>query len=138
MATKQQRQEVIDKYHIVINTSIGDDRVFGDRTNIFLLVNSIMFIGANYFDTLKPLISGAGVVLGVLWFYISHLSLKAHKFWINELIALETKMFENPHRDGLFTKKKDQTRFGIGSTNLMARALPLLFFGMWAYIIMTK
>jgi len=138
VATKKQRQEDIDKYNIVINTSIGDDRVFGDRTNIFLLVNSIMFIGANYFATLRPLISGAGVVLGILWFYISHLSLKAHRFWTNELIELETKMFENPHQDGLFTKKKDQTRFGIGSTNLMARALPMLFFIMWTYLLLVK
>src|SRR3972149_5576372 len=98
--------EKFQRYDVLKDLLIAEDRVFGDRMNIFLVVNSIMLIAFGQFKVPGFVIPALGVVIDLIWLYVGSLTLSAHNFWRDEMLKLEQEMFgENASSQGIVTRR---------------------------------
>src|SRR4030067_2504243 len=96
------------RYDVLKDLLIAEDRVFGDRMNIFLVVNSIMLIAFGQFKVPGFVIPALGVVIDLIWVYVGSLTLSAHNFWRDEMLKLEEEMFgENADKFGIVTRRRE-------------------------------
>jgi hypothetical protein len=129
------------RYDVLKDLLIAEDRVFGDRMNIFLVVNSIMLIAYGQFKLPGFVIPALGVLLDLIWLYVGSLTLSAHNFWRDEMLKLEQEMFgEEAPSLGIVTRRREfyprlarMTRFS--STESLAFILPLAFMAIWVYLL---
>src|SRR3990172_6628533 len=102
--------EKFQRYDVLKDLLIAEDRVFGDRMNIFLVVNSIMLIAFGQFKVPGFVIPALGVVIDLIWLYVGSLTLSAHNFWLGKIT-------------------------GFSSTESLAYLLPLAFMAIWVYLL---
>jgi hypothetical protein len=133
--------EKYQRYDVLKDLLIAEDRVFGDRMNIFLVVNSIMLIAFGQFKVPGFIIPSLGVVIDLIWLYVGSLTLSAHNFWRDEMLKLEQEMFgENASSLGIVTRRRAFYPWlgkitGFSSTESLAYLLPLAFMAIWVYLL---
>lgn len=113
---------------------IGDDRTLGDRMNIFLFINSVLLIGYAQLHLQTIVIPVVGLIINLVWGYVAQVSLSSHKFWHEEIIKVEKKLFGNWNR-GIIWKKSNTGRFRWSSTESIAVVPPLAFILIWIYLL---
>jgi len=135
-----------ERYMVLKDLLIAEDRVFGDRMSLFLIVNSILLVGFSQLKLQIPVITLIGMVLDLIWFYVGWMSYKAHLFWSDEMVVLEERaegtMMAN--LQGIIGKRRDRypkvmplKKWHImSSTAILSKALPILFFVMWTYLLL--
>ncbi len=130
------------QYEILTDLLIAEDRVFGDRMNIFLVVNSIMLLSVAQVKIPGFIVPLLGIVIDLIWLYVGSLTLSAHNFWRDELIKLEKEGLGEDKAliEGIFTKRRQHYPklgkfFGLSATETLTYILPCAFLLMWVYLL---
>ena len=128
-------------YIVLKDFLIGEDRIFSDRTQIMLVVNSLLLLGYKQGEISAIIISLLGISLDVIWIYIAHRSLESHQFWGNQMEEIEKKWYGNlwACKKGLISMKRSENtkligKFDLSSTWSLARLLPSLFILLWVIL----
>src|SRR4030066_415621 len=131
----------VNQYEVLKDLIIAEDRVFGDRMNIFLVVNSIMLLSVAQVKIPGFIIPLLGIVLDLIWLYVGSLTLSAHNFWRDELIKLEkVTLGEETLQEGIFTKRRQHypqlgKLTGLSATETLTYILPSAFLLMWVFLL---
>jgi hypothetical protein len=133
--------EKFQRYDVLKDLLIAEDRVFGDRMNIFLVVNSIMLVAYGQFKLPAFVLPLLGAFLDLIWLYVGSLTLSAHRFWSDEMEAMEREFFgKNADTEGILSKRRifypRLARIAkTSSTESLAYILPTVFLAMWVYLL---
>ena len=133
--------EKFQRYDVLKDLLIAEDRVFGDRMNIFLVVNSIMLVAYGQFKLPAFVLPLLGTFLDLIWLYVGSLTLSAHRFWSDEMVDLEKEFFgKDASTQGILTKRREfYPRLAritkTASTGTLAYILPTVFLAMWVYLL---
>ena len=132
----------INQYEVLKDLIIAEDRVFGDRMNIFLVVNSLMLLSVAQIRIPGFIVPILGIVLDLIWLYVGSLTLSAHNFWRDELIKIEKETLgeEKALQVGIFTKRRQLYPkwgkfIGLSATETLTYILPCAFLLMWVYLL---
>ena len=136
------RSMSINQYEVLKDLIIAEDRVFGDRMNIFLVVNSLMLLSVAQIRIPGFIVPILGIILDLIWLYVGSLTLSAHNFWRDELIKLEKESLgeKKALQEGIFTKRRQHyPKFGkltgLSATETLTYILPSAFLLMWVYLL---
>ena len=132
----------INQYEVLKDLIIAEDRVFGDRMNIFLVVNSLMLLSVAQIRIPGFIVPILGIILDLIWLYVGSLTLSAHNFWRDELIKIEKETLgeKKALQEGIFTKRRlHYPKFGkltgLSATETLTYILPSAFLLMWVYLL---
>ena len=132
----------INQYEVLKDLIIAEDRVFGDRMNIFLVVNSLMLLSVAQIHIPGFIVPILGIILDLIWLYVGSLTLSAHNFWRDELIKIEKETLgeEKASQVGIFTKRRQHyPKLGkltrLSATETLTYILPSAFLLMWVYFL---
>jgi len=132
----------MNQYEVLKDLIIAEDRVFGDRMNIFLVVNSLMLLSVAQIRIPGFIVPILGIILDLIWLYVGSLTLSAHNFWRDELIKIEKETLgeEKALQVGIFTKRRlhypKLGKFtGLSATETLTYILPSAFLLMWVYLL---
>jgi len=131
----------VNQYEVLKDLIIAEDRVFGDRMNIFLVVNSLMLLSVAQIHIPGFIVPILGIILDLIWLYVGSLTLSAHNFWRDELIKLEKETLgERDLQEGIFTKRRQHypklgKLTGLSATETLTYILPSAFLLMWMYLL---
>ena len=135
------RSMSINQYEVLKDLIIAEDRVFGDRMNIFLVVNSLMLLSVAQIRIPGFIVPILGIILDLIWLYVGSLTLSAHNFWRDELIKIEKETLgEKTLQEGIFTKRRQlYPKLGkltrLSATETLTYILPSAFLLMWVYLL---
>ena len=132
----------VNQYEVLKDLIIAEDRVFGDRMNIFLVVNSLMLLSVAQIHIPGFIVPILGIILDLIWLYVGSLTLSAHNFWRDELIKIEKETLgeKKALQEGIFTKRRQHypklgKLTGLSATETLTYILPSAFLLMWVYLL---
>ena len=131
-----------NQYEVLKDLIIAEDRVFGDRMNIFLVVNSLLLLSVAQIEIPGFIVPILGIIVDIIWLYVGSLTLSAHNFWRDELIKLEKESLgeKGALQEGVFTKRRKHYPkmgkvMGLSATETLTYVLPSAFLLMWIYLL---
>lgn len=135
------RVHLIDRRDAYYQMASREIDLLNERTNLFLLYNSILMAGlalGKLSDSLMIVVAIAGLLSSFIWLYLGQRGIVLEKFAWKKVYSLEEQQPRDERIHTQFKKYRQDTRpsfFGWRSSVYVGRVIPILWALTWAVVL---
>ena len=134
--------QVNDRRHLYVDRAQREHDLLINRTNIFLLYNSILIAGfalGSNAPSVVALLPTLGLLTSAIWLYIGERSLMTAGYFWTKVLEVEAQLEPSERVFTDFFAWRERTRLrvvGFSVATYIARVLPLLWVLTWIVVVM--